>query len=30
MTDNVLQVFTYKSVETMFEFGGTQSWGARP
>ncbi len=26
MTDNVLQVFTYKSVETMFEFGGTQSW----
>jgi hypothetical protein len=26
MTDNVLQVFTYKSVETMLEVGGTQSW----
>jgi hypothetical protein len=26
MTDNVLQVFTSKSVETMLEVGGTQSW----
>ncbi len=26
MTDNVLQVFTYKSIETMLEVGGTQSW----
>jgi len=26
MVENVLQVFTYKSVETMLEVGGTQSW----
>ena len=26
MTDNVLQVFTFKSIETMLEVGGTQSW----
>lgn len=26
MAENVLQVFTYKSVETMLEVGGTQSW----
>ena len=26
MTDNVLQVLTYKSDKTMFSVGGTQSW----
>ena len=26
MAENVLQVFTYKSVATMLEVGGTQSW----
>lgn len=26
MTENVLQVFTYKSVETILDTGGTQSW----
>ncbi len=26
MTDNVLQVLTYKSVETILATGGTQSW----
>lgn len=26
MTDNVLSVLTFKSVETIFDVGGTQSW----
>lgn len=30
MTDNVLQVLTFKSVETILGIGGTQSWALDP
>ncbi|KXV35574.1 hypothetical protein AD940_02165 [Gluconobacter thailandicus] len=30
MSDNVIQVLTYKSIETILSVGGTQSWAVDP